>query len=90
MILTILDTLFGRDDDTGIGHDERTDRECSVCGTTFDTARTTCPACDSQIYRTRTRTPNARFNLLFVMALAGLEATYNVVTGQYPKEGPGA
>ncbi|WP_135305941.1 hypothetical protein [Haloarcula amylovorans] len=89
MILTLLDKLFGQND-TGIGHDERTDHECSVCGTAFDTTHTTCPACDSQIYRTKTTTPNARLNLLVMMTLAGLEAAYNVVTGEYPKEGPGA
>lgn len=71
---------------TGIGSHHRTTHECTVCGTAFDTSRSLCPQCDSQLFREKTTTPNATFNLLFVVVVAGFAIAYNVLTGQYPKE----
>lgn len=71
---------------TGIGSHQRTVHECTVCGAAFDTATTTCPACSSQLFRERTTTPRATFNLLFVIVLTGFAIAYNVLTGEYPKE----
>ena len=71
---------------TGVGSHQRTDHECTVCGTTFDTARTSCPDCGSDLFRTKTTTLNALFNLLFAVTMAGLGIVYNVLTGEYPKE----
>lgn len=75
---------------SGIGSHERTVHECTVCGTEFDTADTTCQQCDGQLFRDRTTTPNATFNLLFVLVTTGFAIAYNILTGQYPKEGPAA
>lgn len=66
------------------------ERECTVCESRFDTDRSTCPACGSELYRQTETAPNALVVMLFVMGIAGLESVYNVLTGQYPKEGPGA
>lgn len=75
---------------TGIGSHDRTVHECTVCGTEFDTSETICPQCESQIYRNKARTPHALFNLLFVVIIAGFAIAYNIVVGEYPKEGPAA
>ena len=75
---------------TGIGSHQRTVNECTVCGTEFDVERSTCPNCESQLLRRKTTTPRARFNLAFAVVTAGLATAYNLVTGKYPKEGPGA
>ncbi|PSP88312.1 hypothetical protein BRC90_07830 [Halobacteriales archaeon QS_4_69_34] len=75
---------------TGSGSHQRTSHECTVCRTEFDTAATTCPQCGSHLARERTITPHARFNLLFMVVVAGFAVAYNVLTGQYPKEGPAA
>ncbi|RRJ31491.1 hypothetical protein [Halocatena pleomorpha] len=86
-----LKRLFGLDPTpVGIGSHERTVHECTVCRTEFDTAETICPECESQLFRRKTTTPNARFNLLFVMVLAGFAIVYNIITGEYPREGPAA
>lgn len=91
MTSALLDAAFGRTSTKpGIGNEERTSRECTVCGTTFDTERTTCPQCGSQISRTRETTPNARVTLLVAVVLAGVEMAYNLATGRYPREGRGA
>lgn len=75
---------------TGIDSDKRTVHECTVCGTEFHTSDSTCPQCDSQLFRERTTTQNAEFDLLFVIVLTGFAIAYNILTGQYPKEGPAA
>ena len=69
----------------GAGSHQRTDNECTVCGTTFETGDTTCPECGSEVFRTKTTTPNATFTLLFVVTMAGFGIAYNILTGQYPK-----
>jgi DNA-directed RNA polymerase subunit RPC12/RpoP len=82
-----LKRLLGLDPSpTGIGSTERTVHVCRVCGTEFDTTDAICPECDSQIFREKTTTPNARFNLLFVLVMAGFAIAYNILTGEYPKE----
>lgn len=73
---------------TGIGSEKRTVHECRSCGTEFDTAATTCPRCDSQLFRDKTTTPDATVNLLFVLTMTGFAIAYNVLSGNYPKEGP--
>jgi DNA-directed RNA polymerase subunit RPC12/RpoP len=75
---------------TGIGSTQRTVHECTVCGTEFTTADSTCPQCNSQLFREKTTTPNAEFNLLFVIVLTGFAMAYNILSGQYPKGGPAA
>jgi uncharacterized paraquat-inducible protein A len=75
---------------TGIDSEKRTVHECRVCNTEFDTSASTCPECDSQLFRTKTTTPNAEFNLLLVFVITGFAIAYNILTGQYPKEGPAA
>lgn len=75
---------------TGIDADKRTVNECTVCGTEFPNSDSPCPQCDSQLFREKTTTPNAEFNLLFVIVLTGFAMAYNILTGQYPKEGPAA
>lgn len=87
----MLKRLFGSNPTpVGIGSHERTVHECTVCGTEFDTSDTTCPQCESQIYRNKTSTPHALFNLLFVVVIAGFAIVYNILAGEYPKEGPAA
>lgn len=75
---------------TGIGSHQRTAHECTVCGTTFDTADTTCPQCGSGTFRNKETTPRATFNLLFVVVVTGFAIAYNVLTGNFPREGPAA
>ena len=75
---------------TGIGSHQRTVHECTACGTEFDAAATTCGECDSQLFRERTTTPRARFNLAFVIVVTGFAIAHNLLVGEYPKEGPGA
>lgn len=75
---------------TGLDSTKRTVHECTVCGTEFDTSDTVCPQCDSGTFRTKTRTQNALFNLLLVFGMTGFAIAYNILTGQYPKEGPAA
>ncbi|RJT03317.1 hypothetical protein [Halococcus sp. IIIV-5B] len=75
---------------TGIGSHQRTVHECTVCGTEFDVEGSTCPNCGSHLLREKTTTPRAGFNLAFAVVTAGLAVAYNVLTGNYPKEGPGA
>ena len=72
---------------TGIDSKKRTVHECRICRTEFDTADTTCPRCGSQIFRDKTTTPNATFNLLFVLVITGFAIAYNILSGNYPKEG---
>ena len=71
---------------TGIGSRQRTVHECTFCSAEFDTAATTCPECDSQLFHERTTAPRARFNLAFVIVVTGFAIAYNVLTGEYPKE----
>jgi DNA-directed RNA polymerase subunit RPC12/RpoP len=75
---------------TGIASNKRTVHECTVCGTEFDTSDAICPQCSSEIFRSKTTTPNALFNLLIVFGITGFAIAYNILTGQYPKEGPAA
>jgi uncharacterized paraquat-inducible protein A len=75
---------------TGIGSRQRIAHECTVCRTEFDTEETTCPQCGSHMFRTKETTPNATFNLLFVLVVTGFAIGYNIATGNYPKRGPGA
>lgn len=75
---------------TGIASDKRTVHECTVCETEFDTSETSCPQCGSETFRSKTTTPNALFNLLLVFGMTGFAIAYNILTGQYPKEGPAA
>lgn len=75
---------------TGIGSRQRTVHECTVCRTEFDTEETTCPQCGSHTFRNKEMTPNATFNLLFVLTVTGFAIVYNILTGRYPKGGPGA
>lgn len=83
--------LFGiSDGPTGIDSHKRTVHECRICDTEFSTSASTCPECDSKIFRTKTTTPDAAFNLLFVIVITGFAIAYNILTGQYPKEGPAA
>lgn len=72
----------------GTGLAQRTDRECTVCGTTFGTDRSICPHCGSQLFRTRETTPGAKYDLLVVMVLAGFEVAANVLTGSSPEYEP--
>ncbi|UPM45161.1 hypothetical protein [Halocatena salina] len=74
----------------GIGSHKRTVHECTVCKTEFDTSGTICPQCESQLFRRKQITPNARFNLLFVLVMAGFAIVSNIITEEYPKEGPAA
>ncbi len=75
------------DGEVGIESDrERAVRECTVCGERFDPDRTTCPACGSQLNRTKTVVPHALANLLVVLAATGLHAMGNVLTGNIPPE----
>lgn len=86
-----LEKLFGINaGSTGIDADKRTVNECTVCGTEFDTSGSACPQCNSQLFREKTTTQNAEFTLLFVIVLTGFAMAYNILTGQYPKEGPAA
>lgn len=75
---------------TGIGSHQRTVHACTYCRTEFDTSNTTCPECGSQTVRSKTTTPNATFNLLFVLVVTGFTIAYNILTGEYPREGPAA
>lgn len=75
---------------TGIGSQQRTVHECTFCETEFDTSETICPECGSQTFRNKTTTPNAELNLLFVLVVTGFAIAYNILTGEYPKEGPAA
>lgn len=75
---------------TGIGSTQRTVHECTFCETEFDTSETTCPECGSGTVRNKETTPNAKFNLLFVLVVTGFAIAYNILTGNYPKEGPAA
>ncbi|HET7323497.1 MAG TPA: hypothetical protein VFJ06_04125 [Halococcus sp.] len=75
---------------TGIGSTQRTTHECTVCGTEFHTSRRICPQCNSQLFRDKTTTQNAKFNLLFVIVLTGFAMAYNILTGNYPRRGPAA
>lgn len=79
-----LKRLFGLDlTPIGIGSDEQDSHECTVCGTEFGSSDTICPQCGSQFFRRKTTTPNARFNLLFVIVMAGFAIISNIVTGEY-------
>lgn len=81
--------IFGLDPTpVGIGSDEQASHECTVCGTGFDSSDTICPQCGSQFFRRKTTTPNARFNLLFVIVTAGFAIIFNIVTGEYHRDGP--
>lgn len=83
--------LFGIDPGpTGIDSEKRTVHECRICNTEFDTSASMCPECDSQLFREKTTTQNAEFNLLFVIVMTGFAIAYNILTGQYPKGGPAA
>ena len=87
----ILKKLVGLDPTpTGIGSHQRTAHECTVCETVFDTSATTCPECGSGTVRSKETTPRATFNLLFVIVLTGFAITYNLLTGNSPREGPAA
>jgi predicted RNA-binding Zn-ribbon protein involved in translation (DUF1610 family) len=61
-------------------------RECTVCGQRFDPSQTTCPACGSQLNRTKTVVPHALLNLIVVLAATGLHAMRNILTGNVPPE----
>ncbi|GAA0473153.1 hypothetical protein MUK72_02115 [Halococcus dombrowskii] len=75
------------DGEVGVESDREHDvRECTVCGERFDTGKTTCPACGSQLSRTKTVVPHALFNLFVVLAATGLHAIRNVLTGNIPPE----
>jgi predicted RNA-binding Zn-ribbon protein involved in translation (DUF1610 family) len=73
------------DGEVGVASDrERTVRECTVCDERFELSERTCPACGSQLSRTKTVVPHALANLLVVLAAAGLHALRNVLTGNVP------
>jgi uncharacterized paraquat-inducible protein A len=75
------------DGEVGVESDrERTVRECTVCEERFGHSGRTCPACGSQLNRTKTVVPHAFLNLLVVLAATGLHALRNVLTGNVPPE----
>lgn len=89
MLSTLLEFVFGlKASDWDVGRREQVSHQCTNCGTKFDTGSSTCPQCGSQIYRTKTDYPYARLTFVVVMGLAGLQMVRNVLTGNYPKEGP--